>query len=175
MYKSLIVFFSREKENYVNGHIVELDVGNTKVVANKLKEITNSDLFEILPLHDYPFDYNECTRVAKDELNKNARPKIKNIVSHIEEYETIYLGYPNWWGTMPMCVMTFLESYNLDGKTIVPICTHEGSGMGQSVQDIKKLVPNSTVTSGVAIYGSRVKNCDDQLKRLLNRGNNYGN
>ncbi|MBS5112989.1 MAG: flavodoxin [Coprobacillus cateniformis] len=165
--KSLIVYFSHDKENYVGGQIQNLDVGNTKIVALKIQEFIKADLFEIKPLHDYPYVYHECTELAKKELHENARPKIKNIVSHIEQYDHIYLGFPSWWSTMPMCVWTFLESYDLSGKHIYPFCTHEGSGMGQSIQDIKKLCPDSFIHQGFAILGSQVHNCDKNIQKWL--------
>lgn len=165
--KDLIVYFSHDKENYVDGKIEVLKVGNTKVVAQKIQAITNGDLFEIKPLHDYPDNYQECTKIAKQELNNNIRPKIKNIVIHFEEYDNIYLGYPNWWSTMPMCVWTFLESYDFDNKNIYPFCTHEGSGMGKSESDIKKLCPNSNVYFGLAIKGSLVLTSDEKIKKWV--------
>lgn len=167
MSKNLVVYFSHEHENYVSGNIVTLEIGNTKVVANKIKDMIGADIFEIEPLHDYPVNYHQCTDVAKEELNSNARPKITNIISHIDEYENIFLGYPNWWSTMPMCVWTFLESYDLSGKNIYPFCTHEGSGLGQSVKDIEKLCPKSKIHQGLAIRGSQVKNSDNQIKQWL--------
>ena len=165
--KNLIVYFSHDKENYVNGEIKVLDIGNTKVVAQKIQHLINGDLFEIKPLHDYPDIYHECTKQAKKELHDNARPKVKNIVSHIEEYDNIYLGFPNWWSTMPMCVWTFLESYDLSGKNIYPFCTHEGSAMGQSEKDIKKLCPNSIIHQGLPIKGSQVNECDEIIKQWI--------
>lgn len=164
---SLIVYFSHDKENYVNGEIKVLDIGNTKVVAQKIQKIIGGDLFEIKPLHDYPYVYHDCTELAKKELNENARPKIQNIISHIEEYENIYLGYPNWWSTMPMCVWTFLDSYDLSGKNIYPFCTHEGSGMGCSEKDIEKLCPDTQVHKGIAIRGSQVLNSDENIRKWI--------
>lgn len=167
MEKNLIVYFSHDKENYVSGTIQNLEVGNTKIVARKIQQQLNCDIFEIKPLHDYPFDYHECTKVAKQELQNNARPKIFNIVSDIEAYQNIYIGYPNWWGTMPMCVMTFLESYNLSNKRIYPFCTHEGSGLGKSVEDLKKLCPNSFIQMGLAIEGHQVHQSDIKINKWL--------
>lgn len=167
MNKNLIVYFLHDKENYVNGQIVNLDIGNTKVVANKLQDLFEADIFEIKPLHEYPFNYKECTEIAKKELSEDARPKIANILSHIERYENIYLGYPNWWGTMPMCVWSFLEEYDLSHKHIYPFCTHEGSGMGRSEKDIQKLCPQSTVHRGLAIYGHLVSTSNEKIKKWL--------
>ena len=165
--KDLIVYFSHDKENYVNGEIKVLETGNTKIVANKIQEYTKGDLFEIKPLHDYPYIYKETTTLAKQERNENIRPKIKNLVSHIEDYQNIYLGFPNWWSTMPMCVWTFLESYNLKDKNIYPFITHEGSGFGNSLNDLRKLCPDSIINEGLAIKGSQVLNSDHKIKQWV--------
>jgi len=89
----------------------------------------------------------------------------------MDDYNVIYLGYPNWWNTFPMAVFTFLESYNFSGKTIIPFCTHEGSGMGRSENDIKKLCPDTTVLPGFAVYGSMVASADDDLMAWLKEYN----
>lgn len=166
---SLIVYFSHTGENYVDGSIKALTKGNTYIVAEKIAKKLQSDLFEIKALHEYPFTYGPCTTVAKKELQEQARPKILNIVSHMESYDTIFLGYPNWWGTMPMCVWTFLESYDLKGKMIFPFCTHEGSALGNSIKDIQTLCPNSIVKEGLALYGSQVMKADADIEAWLKR------
>lgn len=169
MMKSLVVYFSHNKENYFGGEIRYLDEWNTSVVAKKIQKLLECDIFEIMPLHEYPEKYDECTKVAKKELQEQARPKISNLVSHIEQYENIYLGFPNWWSTMPMCIWTFLESYDLTNKHIYPFCTHEGSGMGQSENDLKKICSKSIIHQGFAIRGSNVNNCDNLLRDWLNK------
>lgn len=163
----LIVYFSHDKENYVNGKIKRLEVGNTKVIANKLKAILNADIFEITPLYEYPFNYHECIEIARKELNENDRPAIADFPSSIEQYENIYLGYPNWWGTMPMCVCSFLEKYDVSKKHIYPFCTHEGSGMGRSEKDIQNLCPENIVHRGLAIVGHQVLESDEKIKEWL--------
>lgn len=167
--KSLIVYFSHAKENYVKGDIVNLKDGNTKVVAKKIQAINDADMFEILPLHEYPENYDECTQVAKIERNQNLRPKIRNLVAGIEAYDVIYLGYPNWWGTMPMIVKSFLEEYDFHGKTIYPFCIHEGSGLGESVQDLHQLCPLSVIGTPLVIRGSDVYTCDEKMKEWLEK------
>lgn len=162
--KSLIAYYSRKGQNYVGGSIVNLPIGNTEVVAKKIQEMTGSDLFEIDTVEAYPKDYTETTNVAMDEKRKNARPALTATIDNMDSYDVIYLGYPNWWGTFPMAVYTFLESYDFTGKTIVPFCTHEGSGLGSSEREIKKLLPNAKVKSGLAIRGGSVKNADNLLK-----------
>ena len=167
--KSLSVYYSRKGSNYVSGSIVNLAIGNTEVIAKKIQVLTGSDLFQIETVKAYPEDYTETTRVSQDELSQNARPELTEMVAAMDAYAVIYLGYPNWWGTMPMAVFTFLESYDFSGKIIVPYCTHEGSGLGSSERDIKKLCPTAKVLSGLAIkggVGSAGKDLASWLKRL---------
>jgi len=165
--KSLIAYYSRKGENYLNGNIVNLTVGNTEVVAKKIQSLTGSDLIEIDTVKPYPNDYTETTNVAKDEKRGNARPELTATVENIDSYDIIYLGYPNWWGTFPMAVFTFLESYDFSGKTIIPFCTHEGSGIGSSERDIKRLCPDAKVLSGLAIRGGSVNSADSIIKSWL--------
>ena len=149
----LIAYFSRADENYTSDGIKNLSVGNTEVVANIIHDLTGADLFKIEPVKSYPKDYHETTHLAQIELNNNARPAIKNKLTNTEEYDIIYLGYPNWWGTMSMIVLTFLESINLTGKIIKPFCTHEGSGMGNSESNLKSYFPDAIIKKGLPIRG----------------------
>lgn len=167
--KSLTVYYSRKGNNYVGGSIVSLPIGNTEVVARKIQGLTGSDLFQIQTVKPYPVDYTEATRVAQDELSGNARPELTEMVTDMASYEVIYLGYPNWWGTMPMAIFTFLDSYDFSGKTIVPYCTHEGSGLGSSERDLKKLCPTSKVLSGLAIKGGTVGRADNDVANWLKK------
>lgn len=167
--KSLSVYYSRKGSNYVGGSIVNLPIGNTEVIARKIQNLTGSDLSQIETVKPYPEDYTETTRVAQDELSSNARPELTETVTDMASYEVIYLGYPNWWGTMPMAVFTFLESYDFSGKTIVPYCTHEGSGLGNSERDIKKLCPIAKVLPGLAIKGGTVGSADKDLESWLKK------
>ena len=167
--KSLSAYFSRKGNNYVGGSIVNLPVGNTEVIAKKIQALTGSDLFQIETVKAYPVDYTETTKVSQDELRANARPELTETVADMDAYDLIYLGYPNWWGTMPMAVYTFLDSYDFSGKTIVPYCTHEGSGLGSSERDIKKLCPTAKVLSGLAIKGSTVGRADNDVAKWLKK------
>ncbi len=161
--KCLIAYFSRKGENYVSGRIVDLKVGNTELVAKMIQRQTGGDLFHIETAAAYPKDYSETTEVARNELRTKARPKLNGRVENIEAYEVIFLGYPNWWGTMPMPVYAFLESYDFSGKTIVPFCTHEGSGMGRSEKDIAKACPKATVLEGLAIQGTNASSAASEV------------
>ncbi len=165
--KILIAYYSRKGQNYVGGSIVNLPVGNTEVIATKIQELTGNDLFEIDTIKPYPTDYTETTNVAMDEKRGNARPELTATVDNMDSYDVIYLGYPNWWGTFPMAVFTFLESYNFSGKTIIPFCTHEGSGLGNSESDIKKLCPNAKVLPCLAIRGSSVGRANNEISNWI--------
>lgn len=163
----LVVYFSRKGNNYVNGAIRNLSVGNTEVAAGMIAEITGVDQFEIEPLVPYSNDYNECINEAQADLRRGARPDLKNYLDSIDKYDTIYLGYPNYWGTMPMHVFTFLEKYDFTGKTIKPFCTHEGSGMGGSEKDIKKYCPGATVEKGLSIHGADVNSAKKAIEKWI--------
>ncbi|MGE5633124.1 MAG: flavodoxin [Caulobacteraceae bacterium] len=167
--KCLIAYFSRKGNNYVSGRIVDLPIGNTETAAKMIQELTGSDMFHIEAVKSYPKDYTETTEVAKDELHSNARAELTNHVDNMDSYDVIFLGYPNWWGTMPMPVFAFLEEYDFSGKTIVPFCTHEGSGLGHSEKDIAKLCPKATVLNGLAIHGSRVNAAKKDMVNWLNK------
>lgn len=159
----LIAFFSRKDENYVNGIIKELKVGNTEIAAKIIQQSTGADLFQIEPVKEYSKTYNDCIAEAQADQRQNARPELKDYPESIDEYDTIYLGYPNYWGTMPMAVFTFLEHFDFSGKTIKPFCTHEGSGLGRSISDIKRLCPNATVKEGLAVHGGSVSRSENEI------------
>ena len=151
----------------MGGRIVDLAVGNTEVAAKMIWEITGGDLFEIQTVKPYPLDYTETTKVAREEKRNNARPKLVEQLQNLEEYDTLILGFPNWWNTPPMAVFTFLEAYDFAGKTILPFCTHEGSGLGASERDIARICPSAKVGKGLAIRGGSVKGSADAIKAWL--------
>ena len=158
--KILVAYFSRADDNYNVGVI---EKGNTKILAEMIAAETGADIFEIKPAKNYPTDYKECTEVAKAEKEENARPEIVGKVENFSDYDTIFLGYPIWWGDMPMAVYTFLEQENFTGKKIIPFCTHEGSGLGGT----EKFISDKTkaeVLSGLAIRGSIAQNDKDKTK-----------
>lgn len=160
--KILIAFFSRADENYSVG-IVE--VGNTEIMANNIAELTGGDLFKIEPVNSYPTSYDDATDVARQEKDENARPEMKNTINNIDEYDTIFIGYPIWWNDMPMCVYTFLESYDFSGKTIIPFNTHEGSGNAGTYMTIKNKLTDSDVLDGLAIRGINAR--EDSSKQTI--------
>lgn len=143
--------------------------GNTKVVAEKINSILNGDLFEIKTLDTYPVKYNLVVDQAKKEFIDQYRPKLVNKVENFDDYDVMIVGYPMWWYTCPMAIFSFLESYEFSGKVILPFCTHEGSALSSSVEDIKKIVPNAIVKEGLAIRGSEVKDSDSSIKVWLDK------
>ncbi len=158
MSKILIAYYSRKGQNYVNGSIKNLTKGNTEIIAEFIREAVGGELFEIDTVKNYPVDYTECTEVAKVEIQKKARPELKNYLPGVDEYDKIFLGYPIWWSVPPMAVSTFLEHYDFSGKKIIPFATHEGSGLGGSLNYLKKICPRAEILQGLAIHGADAKN-----------------
>lgn len=154
--KILVVYFSRTGEEYNVGKITK---GNTAIVAEDIAQKVGGDTFEIKPATPYPDEYEPCTEIAKRELESNTRPALAKNIDNLAQYDTIFLGFPIWWGDMPMVVYTFLESGDFGGKTIIPFCTHGGSGLGNTERVIEKTCPNAKVLDGLAIVG---KLCQDE-------------
>ena len=163
----LIAFYSRADENYFGGTYRTIPVGNTEKAAEMLAELTGGTLFKIEQKVPYSAHYQECIAEAKRDLQANARPELVALPETLDVYDEIYLGYPNYWGTMPMAVYTFLEHYDFSGKVIHPFCTHEGSGLSNTVADIAKAAPEAVVKPGLALHGSDVDNAMDKLKGWL--------
>ena len=132
MAKTLIAFFSRADENYFGGAMRYVKTGNTEIVVNGMKEMIPADTFKIEMKEPYSPVYMTCIDQAKQDLKNNARPELTAYPDSLDEYDTVILAYPNYWGTMPMAVVTFLEAFDFTGKTVLPLCTNEGSGMGSS-------------------------------------------
>lgn len=163
----LIAYFSRAGNNYVKGDITDLPIGNTKIIAEKIQQLTGGLLYELKTLKNYPADYNETTKVAMEELRMRSRPELISMLEDLHGIDIIFLGFPNWWGTMPMAVFTFLEEYRWKGKRIIPFCTHEGSGLSNSIREIKKTCPEAEVDQGIAIYGHEVQFSEKVIERWL--------
>ena len=138
--KALVVYFSH--------------TGTTEGVANEIATQTGADVFEIVPTEAYTSDYNTLLDIAQRELDENARPAITGSVEDISQYDTIYLGWPCWWSDMPMVICTFLDSYDLSGKTIAPFVTSGGSGFGSALSRLREMEPEATVTEGLSLRGS---------------------
>lgn len=161
---TLIVYFSRTGENYNVGNV---EVGNTAMLASYIKEYLKCDSFEIVPMDKYPDNYDECTKIASKEKDDNARPKIVGKIDNFDSYKTVFIGYPIWWGDLPMIMYTFLEEYDLDGKTVIPFNTHEGSGNAGTYDTIKEKLPSANVnTQGLALDGKTARSEDGKQQTI---------
>ncbi|MFT8878979.1 MAG: flavodoxin [Oenococcus sp.] len=163
--KTLIVYFSRTNGVY-NG---PLKIGNTKRVADFIQRKTGGDEYEIVPVKDYPSSYEATTRVAQQEQNDNARPKIKNKLPDVSGYDNVFVGAPVWWGEYPMVVRTFLDGVNLNGKHVIPFTTHEGSGLGNTPETLRRQYPKADVLRGLGVRGSDAANSQGAVDRWLTR------
>ena len=158
----LVAYFSRTGDNYAVGNIAK---GNTHIVADMIAEAAGADTFEIKTIKDYPANYKECTEVAKNELEENARPELAAKVPNMQDYDVIFLGYPIWWSDMPMAVYTFMESYDFQGKTIIPFCTSAGDVLtGRESSIIPEHAKGAKVLDGLGIEGKRAQQNPDSVK-----------
>ena len=154
MGKSIVIFFSHAGDNYSVGNI---EVGNTKIVADYITEIVGADQFEIVT-HKYDgMAYNPLIKLAKEEANKGELPPYEGEAPDLSQYDTVFIGGPVWWGTYPQVMFTLFRDINLDGKTVIPFTTHEGSGLANCVEDVKTAFPGANVTKGFSIYGHEVR------------------
>ncbi len=169
MGKTLIAYYSRAGENIANGMTVMLSEGNTEVAAKYISEFVEADMFRIEQAVPYSDNYTDCTAQAKLDQSTNARPELKASLESIADYDTIYLGFPNYWGTMPMAVFTFLEQFDFTGKKIKPFVTHEGSGFGTAVEDITKICQGDEIAEGLAIHGADVKGYRFSIRRWCSK------
>ena len=151
----LVVYFSHAGENYSVGVIEE---GNTAKMGKIISEQMDADIFELVPVVEYPMDYDSCLDVATEEQRTNARPEYVDEIENWEQYDTVFIGYPIWWGEIPNIVYTFMETYDFTGKTVIPFNTHEGSGQARSQRDIEELLTSATVLKGLAVRGSKAQN-----------------
>ena len=164
----LVIYFSRSGENYFGGQLKNIEKGNTEVIAEYIQEIAGADLFKVEPAVEYPADYMECIDVAKKEQQADARPEIKEILESIDEYDIIYIGFPNWWGTLPMPMWTLLDQLDFEGKIVKPFVTHEWSGFGSSQKDLDKLCAGAEIKKGLSIPGANVYDVKDKVERWIN-------
>lgn len=159
----LVAVFSLAGEQYNVGVVEE---GNTAVIAKMIAQQIGADLFEIEPVTPYPTTYNGLLDISRQEMNEGARPEIADEVEDMDKYDVVFLGYPNWWGDMPMIVYNFLESYDFSGKTIVPFCTNEGSGLSGTVEAIRD-VTGTKVLDGLSVRGTTAQNKRDEAQAMV--------
>lgn len=164
MSKSIVIFFSHAGDNYSVGNI---EVGNTKIVADYITEIKGADQFEIVT-HKYDgMAYMPLIELAKEEANKGELPPYEGTAPDLSQYDTVFIGGPVWWGTYPQVMFTLFKDINLDGKTVIPFTTHEGSGLASCANDVKKAFPKAKVTGEFSIYGHEVRGGKAKVERWL--------
>ena len=164
MSKSIVIFFSHAGDNYSVG---DIEVGNTKIVADYISEIKGADQFEIVT-HKYDgMAYTPLIELAKAEANRGELPSYEGTAPNLSQYDTVFIGGPVWWGTYPQVMFTLFKDINLDGKTVIPFTTHEGSGLASCVSDVKKTFPKANVTKGFSIYGHEVRTGKDKVEKWL--------
>ena len=168
MDKIITLFFSIKGQT-IGPHmkIVNQEKGNCQIVAEYIQEETQCDLFEIKADKEYSKDHMTLIKEAKLELKKDILVPVKDYVDDFDAYNKVFLVYPNWWNTIPMVLKTFLKHYDWNGKTIIPVCTNEGSGLGESVSDIKKYALHASVEEGVSFIGSQVKDQEEAIKEWI--------
>ncbi len=164
MNKSIVIFFSHAGDNYSVGNI---EVGNTKIVADYISEIKGADQFEIIT-HKYDgMAYTPLINLAKEEANKGELPPYEGTAPDLSQYDTVFIGGPVWWGTYPQVMFTLFKDINLDGKTVIPFTTHEGSGLASCASDVKKAFPKAKVTGEFSIYGHEVRTGKAKVEKWL--------
>ncbi len=163
MAKVLVVYYSRKGENHMPEGIQVLPKGHTAYAAEFVRNALNGDIFEIDTVKPYAANYRECCMEAVAEFKAGARPDIKGFVEDLSGYDTIFVCFPCWCGTAPMCVYTFLEHYNLSGKKIVPLCTHEGSGLAKAPEDLARVCTGAVIAEGLAVRGHQVKDSEAEI------------
>lgn len=163
MSKNLIIYYSRKGENYVNGGIKNLTKGNTEICAEYIQEAIGGDLFEIETVKEYAKDYYACIDEAKKELQEKARPELKNYLESIDEYDNVFICGPCWWGPFPMAIYSQIERLNWNGKKVMTLVTHEGSGLGSCERDIKNMCEGATFGKGLAIHGGEASHAKDEV------------
>ena len=164
MSKSIVIFFSHAGDNYSVGNI---EVGNTKIVADYISEITGAAQYEIVT-HKYDgMAYTPLINLAKEEANKGELPPYEGTAPDLSQYDTVFIGGPVWWGTYPQVMFTLFKGINLDGKTVIPFTTHEGSGLASCVSDVKREFPKANVTKGWSIYGHEVRTGRTKVEKWL--------
>ena len=157
MGRQLVAYYSRRGQNLVNGELRNLAVGNTEIAAGMVQVLTQADIFRIEPVREYSPDYCRCIDQARQDLLRGIRLELKAWPEDWEGYDTVYLGYPNHWGTLPVAMFSFVEGLDWSGKTIRPFCVHEGGGLGRSEADLRRICPGAHVAAGLPIHGGDVR------------------
>jgi len=158
--KSLVIYYSRAGENYVDGKIISIEKGNTEYIAEFIRDNFNADLFKVETVKEYSKNYLDCIKEAQKELDNDIKPELKNYLFDLSTYDTIFIAGPNWWGTYPMPLFSAIEKLDFNGKKVYPIITHEGSRLGHCMSDLKRVLIGCELIDGLAIKGSECKNSE---------------
>ncbi len=148
----------------INGEVL----GNTQYMAQVIQNTTGADMFRIEPKTPYPTDHKILVDLVLEEQKQKARPELLNTINNLEEYDTIFVGYPNWWGDMPMILYTFFEQYDFSDKTIIAFNTHDGSGFSRTISTIQELQPNAEVVEGLSISRNQIQNAENEIVEWVN-------
>ncbi len=163
MSKNLIIYYSRKGQNYVNGSIVDLKKGNTELAAEFIQKAVGGDLFEVETVKPYSADYMTCTEEARTELRSQARPELKRYLDSLNGYENVFVCGPCWWGTYPMAVLSLLEHLDWTGKKVLPLMTHEGSGLGSCECTLKTICAGAAFAKGLAVHGAETAKRESEI------------
>lgn len=168
--KNLVIYYSRSGENYVSGKVRNIDKGNTEYIAEFIQKNFGADMFKVETVREYAKSYMDCIREAQKELDNDERPELKNYLKDLSDYDNIFIAGPCWWGTYPMAIFSAIEGLDFGGKKVLPIMTHEGSGMGHSEADLRKVIDGADLVPGLAVKGS---DCANARNRVVDWANRY--
>lgn len=170
MSKNLILYYSMIGETYVNGKIINLSKGNTERCAEFIQKVVGGDLVHLETVKEYPSDHYELIAEAKSELENNERPALKKTVDNLDEYENVFVCGPCWWATYPIAMFTQLEKLDFTGKKVLPLMTHEGSGLANSVKDLKRVCKGADFGEPIAIHGADAEKSEEIVREWARKG-----
>ncbi len=167
--KSLVAYFSYVGQTELNRQIVEIEKGHTEIVAEKIAKLTNADLYKIEPAIAYPKTYADIVNVVRKENEENPKVEIKNLLENINDYDTVYIGFPIWYRTYPRIIASFLSNYDFAGKTVKPFCTNDEGSFGIALLELNSQLKGATIKPGLAIHGSEVEKSQDKIEAWVNQ------
>lgn len=167
--KSLVAYFSYVGQTELNRQIVEIEKGHTEIVAEKIAKLTNADLYKIEPAIAYPKTYADIVNVVRKENEENPKVEIKNLLENINDYDTVYIGFPIWYRTYPRIIASFLSNYDFTGKTVKPFCTNDEGSFGIALLELNSQLKGATIKPGLAIHGSEVEKSQDKIEAWVNQ------
>ena len=167
--KALVVYFSRVGENSVGGKIEVIRKGYTEIVAEKIAKYANAELYQLVPENEYPYDYANCVRRAREESEENTKVPFKNPKENLDDYDVIFVGFPNWYRSYPRIVATFLAKYSFVGKVVAPFCTNEEGAFGIGESELRFQVKGAIIKNGFACRGYDAEGCDQALVEWLKK------